>query len=750
MSQTIWAKGDQTYREHVEAAYAAWLTTVEAKRPLIRRLGNCYGFEERQFLQRSLFTVLLHDIGKSILPFQRVMRTIRAGKRPVWSENYRHELVSYSVMLRGSVALDRQEGPLLDVPMPLDALAVLGHHKRLNPDLRSFEREMHLPPPQVCEQGMKEALDLAARLFDAEGYRFPSFKVEGLDPVREVKGLIGPEGALFNLYERLNNPAAIRETYAVLKAILHYADWHGSAGKTVRYTLPAGGVELRRLIADRCLKRDIPFTGLLPFQEACALTTGHCIAIAPTGSGKTEASLLWALHNIAKRGGGKLIYLLPTMVTANSIYHRLEEYFGRGNVGISHSTASLLFEGEEDTPAARDAHFERSFIQPATVATVDQLLMAGFNTGRWPLIEANAANGVIVIDEIHAYDPWTLALILQSIEHFAHLGARFMLMSATMPNYLLDLLESVLPGARVVRDTSLLDSSRNMFEVVDDEIEVVSDRIRNAASEGRKTLVVVNSVGKCQDLARKFSDLNPICYHSRFTLKDRMEKERTIEEKERADDQGALLIATQVVEVSLDINFDLLFTECAPPDAVVQRAGRVNRRRTKPDSTVTICRASEVSRKIYEPDGTDLLARAFAAFAAGPKRPTEADLTAIVEQVYAGVGIERDPRFLEASRAYSQSQRRLLGIYDNPILDTTYEVTRKVDYPQVPVIPLQFRDAVRDLPPIQRQYYEVKMPLWYVRKHRDIRGDVVFCDMDYDAEFGARFSKRPEEVNLII
>lgn len=281
MSQTIWAKGDQTYREHVEAAYAAWLTTVEAKRPLIRRLGNCYGFEERQFLQRSLFTVLLHDIGKSILPFQRVMRTIRAGKRPVWSENYRHELVSYSVMLRGSVALDRQEGPLLDVPMPLDALAVLGHHKRLNPDLRSFEREMHLPPPQVCEQGMKEALDLAAKLFDAEGYRFPSFKVEGLDPVREVKGLIGPEGALFNLYERLNNPAAIRETYAVLKAILHYADWHGSAGKTVRYTLPAGGVELRRLIADRCLKRDIPFTGLLPFQEACALTTGHCSRTLP-------------------------------------------------------------------------------------------------------------------------------------------------------------------------------------------------------------------------------------------------------------------------------------------------------------------------------------------------------------------------------------------------------------------------------------------------------------------------------------
>jgi len=750
MSQTIWAKDDQTYREHVEAAYAAWLTTVEAKRPLIRRLGNCYGFEERQFLQRSLFTVLLHDIGKNILPFQRMMNTLRAGKRPIWSENYRHELVSYSVMLRGSVALDWQEGPLLDVAMPLDAIAVLGHHKRLNPDLRSFEREMHQSTPQVCEQGMKEALDLAARLFEREGYRFPSFKVEGLDPAREVKDLIGPEGALFNLYESLNDPAAFRETYAVLKAILHYADWHGSAGRAVSYTLPAGGVDLRRLIEGRCHKRHIPFTGLLPFQEACASTSGHCIAIAPTGSGKTEASLLWALHNIAERGGGKLIYLLPTMVTANSIYRRLEDYFGRGNVGISHSTASLLFEGEEDSPAARDALFDRSFILPATVATVDQLLTAGFNTGRWPLIEANAANGVIIIDEIHAYDPWTLALILQSIEHFAHLGARFMLMSATMPKHLLDLLGRALPGARVIRDTSLLASSRNTLEVVDDEIEGMCDRIEEAVYAGRKTLVVVNSVGKCQDLARMFADLNPICYHSRFTLRDRMEKERTIDAMERADKQGVLLIATQVVEVSLDINFDLLFTECAPPDAVVQRAGRVNRRRKTPDSTVTICRASEVSKKIYEPDGTDLLARTFAAFGAGPTRPTEGDLTAIVEQVYAGVRIEEDPRFLEASRAYSQSQRRLLGIYDNPILDTSYEVTRKVDYPQVAVIPLQFGDLVRDLPPRRRQCYEVKMPLWYVRKHREVHGDVVFCDMDYDAGFGARFSERPEEVYRII
>lgn len=570
----MWAKPNQTYAEHVFAAYTAWQATIEGKRPLIRRLSEQHGFEEELFLQRSLFTVVLHDIGKNILPFQRMMRLIRSGRRPAWNENYRHELVSYSVMLRGSVALDRQDGPLLNVPMPLDALAVLGHHKRLNPDLQSFERELTLPPPKLCEEGIQDALDLAAALFEREGYRFPSLALKNLNPVREVRGLIGTEGVLPRFYEQFADPAALRETYAMLKAILHYADWYGSAEKPVKYALSTGSTELRSRIAERCHERNIPFTGFLPFQKACASTSGHCIAIAPTGSGKTEGSLLWALHNIAEMGGGKLIYLLPTMVTANSIYRRLEEYFGKGNVGVSHSTASLLFLGEEDTPAARDALFDRSFIQPATVATVDQLLTAGFNTGRWALVEANAANSVIVIDEIHAYDPWTLALILRSIEHFARLGARFMLMSATMPEYLLGLLQTALPGATVVRDASLLASARNTFEVVDAEIEEMTDRIEEAVCAGRKTLVVVNSVGKCQDLTRTFADLDPICYHSKFTLQDRTEKEKAI-------DSSSFLIATQVVEVSLDIDFDLMFTECAPPDALVQRAGRVNRRRVK-------------------------------------------------------------------------------------------------------------------------------------------------------------------------
>lgn len=92
-----------------------------------------------------------------------------------------------------------------------------------------------------------------------------------------------------------------------------------------------------------------------------------------------------------------------------------------------------------------------------------------------------------------------------------------------------------------------------------------------------------------------------------------------------------------------------------------------------------------------------------------------------------------------------------MGVLDNNVYkDEKSEVTRRIEYPQVSVIPLQFRETVRDLPPIRRRCYEVKMPLWYVKKHREERGDVVFCDMEYDSRIGARFTERPEEAYVII
>ena len=740
MNRPYLAKPDQTYAEHITAAYRAWQETVAGKQGLIRRMGRICEFDPERFLQSSLLTVALHDIGKNILPFQRMMSAARTGRRFDPRENYRHEIVSCAFTLNAGLALQKQEGSLLPVPLPIEALAVLGHHKPINPEMAAFHRELTAAAPAVCEDGVVLAIDLAREIFAEEGYTLPAFPLPKGDPMGPVKWLIGPGGRLPMFYEQFGDPGTLRSTYALLKGILHYADWHGSTGTSIRYSLQVRESGLRNHIRARCAAKKIPFTGLRPFQEDCAATVGHCIAIAPTGSGKTEGSLLWALRNLKDMGGGKLIYLLPTMVTANSIFERLEDYFGRGNVGLTHSTASLLFaEEEEDRDTVRNALFHKTFMTPATVATVDQLLFAGFNTGRWPVVEANAANSVIVIDEIHAYDPWTLGLLLESVRHYARLGARFMLMSATLPAYVLDLLLQALPGATVVRDETLLASARNMFQTVDAPLEEAEDAIFEAIEGGARVLVVANSVGTCQDLFTRFEDLDPVCYHSKFTLRDRAQKEEKIEST-----STRLLIATQVVEVSLDIDYDLMFSECAPPDAIVQRAGRVNRRRERPDTCITLYRPSDVSERIYDPDRTGLLARTFEAFRNGPSRPTEADLTGIVETVYTGKDIAKDARFREASAQYAWSQGQRRAVFDSPQRDPHYEVTRKIDYPQVSVIPLVFRDAVASLSPLERRWYEVKMPIWYVNKHRDVRGDVVFCEMEYDADLGARFTDTPE------
>ena len=746
MTPTIfWAKPDQTYEEHIRAAYHAWKSTVTAKRNLIQRLGKLYGFSEERFLKSSLLTVVLHDIGKNIEPFQQMMRAKKEGKSFDYRENYRHELESYCFAFRGARALDSQEGGPLIGKLPLEALAVLGHHKRIDPSLDSFHRESLNAKPPICEEGMNLALTLAIQIFQSEGYQFPEIPVHEYDPYKEVSKLIGYEGIFTKIYEREPDREAIRATYSLLKAILHYSDWLGSSGKELPYSVKLDADQLFKEIEQRCAAKQIAFTQLRPFQQQCADTKGNVIAVAPTGSGKTEAALFWALNNIREMQDAKLIYLLPTMVTANSIFLRLEEYFGKGNVGLSHSTATFLRENEEETPQERTALFDKSFIKPATVATVDQFLTAGFNTGKWTLIEANVANSVVIIDEIHSYDPWTLGLIIESLKHFSKQGTRFMLMSATLPHYLIELFTRSLPDVTVIRDETLLSSCRNRYQTFDKPIEDAIAEIEKEVVQGKKTLVVVNNVAKCQELYKKLGHLNPLCYHSKFTFEDRRTKE------ERIDD-AKLLIATQVVEVSLDIDFDVMFTECAPPDALIQRAGRVNRRRVKTGSRILIFLPSETSEKIYDPDSTGLLAKSFEKFKKSRPDLTESDLISIVEEVYTGRDIEQSEIFIDASRQYAETQGKLMEIFDNSNKVEDKLNTRMEKYLQVSVIPLQFKALITslDISPSNRRLYEVKMPYWYVRTHKEMHDEIMFCKMNYNSDIGASFSDESELSNLIL
>ena len=487
----------------------------------------------------------------------------------------------------------------------------------------------------------------------------------------------------------------------------------------------------------KCEALGIRFTGWRLFQTQCGGVDGHLMAVAPTGSGKTEASLLWAARNLSRQPGSKLLYLLPTMATSNAIYGRFTKIFGTKSVGLCHSTADLVLEQELDHDKARDVLLDRTFSRPVTVSTIDQFLTMGMNVGRWALKELNTALSLVVVDEVHAYDSWTLGLLVSSIHRLSQLGSRFLLMSATFPNALLKFLHKHLKNPAVVRDTELLSQARNRFRCIEGGIEEALSLTRALCHRGRRVLLVRNSVEACQQSARALEKLNPVCLHSRFIFRDRRDKEDGL-------DDIQLLVSTQVVEVSLDIDFDVLITENAPPDAVIQRAGRVNRRLQKANSEVIIFHHDDVSLKIYDSDGTGILDASWHAFQDRfDQRLTEEELLDLVEQVYGEPDFESQPSYLEAKSIHDRVLENKLGLLDS-LFDEDDEglrlSTRLFNEVQVGVIPVCFEEDALRVPPRRRREFEVRVPLWMFRKYGRRTKELPICEIGYDDTYGVQGS----------
>jgi CRISPR-associated endonuclease/helicase Cas3 len=731
-----YAKPDQTYEEHLSAVCSAWEETVKAIQPMIGRLAEKYSFSVERFLQGSLLTVLLHDVGKNIEPFQRMMDVIRNGGKFDVKQNYRHELMSIPFILVGWSALQKSSQYSL---CPLEVFAVAGHHRQLNTDFTSFEREKRAKIPSAYIDGIQYALEYAKNYYKQKNWEFPVTFTENLIKQDNITLLQKLSEALPIILKK-EPMERVRTLYCLLKGVLHHADWYGSAGVPVNYHIHTQSSYIIRILKERCRSKNLIFKGLTRFQEQVASQSGHVMAVAPTGSGKTEASLLWAIKNSSEMGGGKVIYLLPTMATANSIWLRLKDFFGEKNVGLTHSSADLMFGAEkendtETTESCRNLLFDQSFIRPVTVGTVDQLLTSGFNSGKWALKEINTANAVVILDEIHSYEGWTLGLIISMIRHFKSLGTRFLLLSATMPENLIELFERELEDVAIIKDTVLLNSKRSNYFIRDKFIEEDQAEIRQAVKNGYKVLIVVNTVEKCQRLARDLADVKSLCYHSRFILKDRQMIEAKIE-------NANIIIATQIVEVALDIDFDWLFTECAPPDALAQRAGRVNRYRdSKRDSRIFIYRADTKSEKIYNPiNEPELLQKSFLEFSnAINMEINEQKLLEIIENVYRDYPVENREGFIEALDQYHLSQKTRLAIMDSRILEEdNLEKTRMSKYETISVIPSGFFDEVKKAAPRDRRYFEVKVPYWYYLKNRSkYQEDIPFCDLTYDRKLGA-------------
>ena len=323
------------------------------------------------------------------------------------------------------------------------------------------------------------------------------------------------------------------------------------------------------------------FTNLRTTQEISSKTKGSAFLIAPTGSGKTEASLLWAENNQNDIYSKRLFYMLPYTASINAMYERLSQLLENENlVGLIHGKSSyfiykLLTNDIEDVKKIKN--LTKKIYRPYKILTPFQIIKYLFGVKGFEMGLSELTNSLIIIDEVHAYDSRTTCLLLESCKFLKeNLNADIFIMSATLPTFLKNLFEEELSINNMIQlSNNELDTfTRHKVNVIENHIENYCDVILNDINDGKKVLIVCNTVDKSQKIFKWFREKNienSTLLHGKFILKDREEIERKLNDLD-------LLIGTQAIEVSLDIDYDVVYTEPAPFDALIQRFGRVNRR----------------------------------------------------------------------------------------------------------------------------------------------------------------------------
>lgn len=370
--------------------------------------------------------------------------------------------------------------------------------------------------------------------------------------------------------------------YIILKGLLHRLDHSASARlevETERIKSPEERLNI--YLKKKSEKKGIPFKGLKGFQlKAKEIRANSVMLIASTGLGKTEFAINWI-------GQDKAFYTLPLRVSVNAMYERFSEIFTPEKVGLLHGDSllyaldamkesSIVFDNDSLEEHIHMINMARQFSMPITITTADQLFTAVFKWKGYEKIYATLMYSKVVLDEPQSYSPEMLAMIIKALQEVSDYGGRFCFMSATIHPFIRSYLEQYLPDNAVIE--RFLDVPKHKISLQNRPINELIDSIKEAYTEGRKVLVIVNTIKKAQNLYELLKENTKVkLLHSGFIQRHRRIKENEIK-NDYTNNEPVIWITTQIVEASLDIDYDILFTEVATLDALIQRMGRVYRR----------------------------------------------------------------------------------------------------------------------------------------------------------------------------
>jgi CRISPR-associated endonuclease/helicase Cas3 len=381
----------------------------------------------------------------------------------------------------------------------------------------------------------------------------------------------------------------------LIKGLLHKCDYCASAECDIEYPNMYLNDSLDQLL-EQWKVRDAN-SSWNELQEFCKTNENeNIIAIAQTGMGKTEGGLRWI-------GDNKGFFVLPLRTAINAMYDRISKVI-LNDKDIEHRLAILhseslehylynINEGELDI-------FEynkrgRQLSMPLSISTMDQLFDFVFKFQGYELKVATLSYSKIVIDEIQMYGPDILAYLVVGLEKIYDMGGKIAIITATLPPFLKDLLCSI----PFKQEIFVNDLKRHNVKVITDKINYID--IINRYNENKrlgknnKILVICNTIKKAQEIYQELIDnikdtkINEInLLHSRYTREDRKNKEQaitkcgeTFSESGELNFRNEIWISTSLVEASLDIDFDYLFTELNDLNSLFQRFGRCNRKGEK-------------------------------------------------------------------------------------------------------------------------------------------------------------------------
>jgi len=550
--------------------------------------------------------IFFHDIGKGVKGFQEMLLN---GKQYL----FRHERLSAAIFKQ---VFSKQ---ISDKEMSIVIRAVLSHHKYCEYLNEILTSELYLGDYEDSiisfESQQKELLVAPIQKYIAQfhllcekyiGRTLLKCYLQTLD-ITKIQDVLKQEIHDYFGFNKLNDDVFFE---LILWGLLKNCDHMGSARIK---SLPVIKQEHQKFLEK--------ITKPYEHQKKCWESTENVLLIAPTGSGKTEAAFGWAFNQINHSGHKHIFYMLPYTASINAMFNRLTKEINNERDPFDEESVVGLVHGKlrqfiadcfdehsyDEKNIAKISENFRLINKPIKITTPFQILKFIFGVKHFEKGLVELAGAILIYDEIHAYDKETFLKILWSLEWLQHyFKVKVFIATATLPTFLQEMIIKTLKIEKPIKaDTALLKSfTRHKVKTIQGTIEENIDLIFEQILLGKKVLIVCNTVDKAQLMFEKIykdshlKDEEISLLHSRFIYKD-----RNIIEKRIMDENSKIrvLIGTQAIEVSLNIDYDVLFSEPAPLDALFQRFGRINRKREKGICQVNIfTTGGKYDHKIYE------------------------------------------------------------------------------------------------------------------------------------------------------